>query len=157
VNRAFEEERGLYTRRAAMRGGDDASDLKQGEPQDRLQGAINLQGVARRKPLKPGGTARAERARRVASSRRGWATARDSCENKVRTCGADTGGEAIFGKPHERSFALPTVATQGGDARPRESRRERSRSLTKRRRRGVPRDRFRPEADELGDPPRTRV
>jgi len=34
--------------------------LKHGEPHDRLQGAINLQGDARSKPLKPGGTARAE-------------------------------------------------------------------------------------------------
>jgi len=41
--------------------------LKHSEPHDRLQGATNLQGDARSKPLKPGGTARAERMLSVAA------------------------------------------------------------------------------------------
>ena len=37
--------------------------MKRGEPYDRLQGATNLQRGARSKPLKSGGTTRAEHAR----------------------------------------------------------------------------------------------
>jgi len=33
---------------------------------------------------------------------------------EMRTCDADADGEAIFGKPHERSFGSPAVVTQGG-------------------------------------------
>jgi len=46
------------------------TDLKRGEPHGWLQGAKNLRSLQRRKPPKPGGTARAERVRRVASSSR---------------------------------------------------------------------------------------
>jgi hypothetical protein len=42
-------------------------DQKRGEPHDRYQGAINLKSAGRSKPSKPGGTARAERVRRVAA------------------------------------------------------------------------------------------
>jgi len=40
---------------------------KRGEPHGRFQGATNLESAGRSKPSKPGGTARAERTRRVAS------------------------------------------------------------------------------------------
>lgn len=46
------------------------TDLKRGEPHGWQQGATNLQSLQRRKPPKPGRTARAERVRRVASSGR---------------------------------------------------------------------------------------
>jgi hypothetical protein len=65
-------ERGKLHR--VSRSGEDSSlrrgNLKLGEPHGRLQGATNLQGNARSKPSKPGGTARAEHARGLAASRR---------------------------------------------------------------------------------------
>jgi hypothetical protein len=45
-------------------------DLKLGEPHDRFQGARNLKSARWSKPSKPGGTARTERARRLAASGR---------------------------------------------------------------------------------------
>jgi hypothetical protein len=47
-------------------------DRKHGEPHDRQQGATNLQSARWSKPSQPGGTARAERVRKVAASDRKW-------------------------------------------------------------------------------------
>jgi len=46
--------------------------LKPGEPQDRFQGATNLKSARWSKPSQPGGTARAERVRKVAAPGRKW-------------------------------------------------------------------------------------
>ena len=46
--------------------------LKLGEPHDRFQGATNLKGAWWSKPPQPGGTARAERVREVATPGRSW-------------------------------------------------------------------------------------
>jgi hypothetical protein len=47
-------------------------DPQPGEPHDRFQGATNLKSARWSKPSQPGGTARAERARRVAAPGRRW-------------------------------------------------------------------------------------
>jgi len=87
------------------------STLECGEPHDRLQGATNLQAVARSKPSKPGGTARAERARNLAGpSRRVGLPNRSSIREWTR--GGDVGGGANFGKPQERSPVRIGVAAQ---------------------------------------------
>jgi hypothetical protein len=54
----------------------DSEDRKHGEPQDRQQGATNLQSARWSKPSKSGGTARAERVRDVAAPGRKWTCAR---------------------------------------------------------------------------------
>jgi hypothetical protein len=47
-------------------------DPQLGEPQDRFQGATNLKSARWSKPSQPGGTARAERVRKVAAPGRRW-------------------------------------------------------------------------------------
>jgi hypothetical protein len=88
----------------------DTRNRKRGEPQGWLQGATNLQAVQgpglrtgplRRKPLKPGGTARTERVRNVAVPDRSLG---DGSGGSGRRDGR-VGGEVID-EPHERS---PTV------------------------------------------------
>jgi len=65
-----------------------------GEPHGRLQGATNLQSDARRKPPKPGGTARAERVRALAGSSRREANQHGSAQcsshemHRDGTCGS---------------------------------------------------------------------
>jgi len=87
------------------------STLKCGEPHDRLQGATNLQTVARSKPSEPGGTARAERVRCLAGpSRRAGLPQRRSTLEWTRD--GDVGGGADFGKPQERSPVGTGVAAQ---------------------------------------------
>lgn len=93
------------------RGRNSRSPLKCGEPHDRLQGATNLQAVARSKPSEPGGTARAERVRCLAGpSRRAGLPQRRSAREWTRD--GDVGGGANFGKPQERSPVENGVAAQ---------------------------------------------
>jgi len=75
--------------------------LKRGEPQYRLQDATSLRVDARRKPSKPGGTARAERAQTVAGlGRRSGASSPKSDREWTRVDCVD--GGAILGQPQER-------------------------------------------------------
>jgi hypothetical protein len=75
---------------------------KRGEPQYRLQDATSLRVDARRKPSKPGGTARAERVQTVAGlSRRSCASSPKSDREWTRADCVD--GGAILGQPQERS------------------------------------------------------
>jgi hypothetical protein len=59
---------------------------KLGEPHDRFQGATNLKSARRSKPSQPGGTARAERVRRVAAPDR-----RQHRVERGRACGSQPG------------------------------------------------------------------
>jgi len=87
-----------------FRRGRSAVSWKPGEPHGRLRGATNPQGLVWSKPLKPGGTARAERAR-------DWHFRALACQEWTHR---ERDGGAIFEKPHERS--LETAVTSVADA-----------------------------------------
>jgi hypothetical protein len=59
--------------------------LKPGEPHDRHQGATNLEGTRWSKPSQPGGTARTERVRKVASPDRRRLRAGRRGSSRIRT------------------------------------------------------------------------
>ena len=96
-----------------------AEDPQLGEPHDRFQGATNLKGTRWSKPPQPGGTARAERVREVATpGRRHPAPDGTSFRGGTRkqlfgagdrwewTPGADADGGANFDNP-KRGVLLP--------------------------------------------------
>jgi len=74
---------------------------KRGEPQVRLQDATSLQVDARRKPSKPGGTARAERVQTVAGLGQ-WSGASSPKSGREWTRVDCVDGGAILGQPQER-------------------------------------------------------
>jgi hypothetical protein len=84
-------------------GGEPGSLLKRGEPHGRLQGATNLQGIEQSKPSEPGGTARTERARRLATPGRR--------RRRVRSC--PSGWVEPPGRRAPRGWQARTVAGSG--------------------------------------------
>jgi hypothetical protein len=89
----------VVARRVASR----LPNLKRGEPHGRLQGATDLQGTARRKPSKLGGTARTERTRELAAPGRRQRHPLAGERGREWTRAADVDGGVIFGQPQERS------------------------------------------------------
>jgi hypothetical protein len=68
--------------------GSGARDLQPGEPHDRFQGATNLKCAWWSKPSQPGGTARAERVRKVAAPDRRWLRAAPRISSETRYAAA---------------------------------------------------------------------
>jgi hypothetical protein len=65
-----------------------AEDPQLGEPHDRFQGATNLRRARWSKPSQPGGTARAERVRKVAAPGRRWLRVARQISSEVSSAAA---------------------------------------------------------------------
>jgi len=80
-------------------------DLKPGEPQDRFQGATNLKSARWSKPSQPGGTARAERVRKVASPGRRWLRAARRISSEIERVAA-LRSSGITGSGHQAPMPM---------------------------------------------------